>query len=301
MLHLAQFNAIALACLLGLALTVQAEAANSASEPKAASEESAVEHGKINTADASPVDPGPFEIEPSFAYTRSERRWDSGGHAHGRGLLRERNIGLSFTAGLVENVDVNLSTGYSWLQDNDNDFDGDGELIGPSRGEDFTDLELSGRYRFYNNEERHIEIAYIAGVTVPTGSSSDQDEIGTSQEFWSFNQTVAATKDWGKWTLNGDVGYALPIGNKREAARGTLQADVALGYQVKAWLQPELELNYSRDLLANEDDAQVLAVTVGLIMPLDATLRVNIGVQQGIWGENADKATTLVTAVKFAF
>jgi hypothetical protein len=284
---------IAIVCLLGLAPAVQA-AQNE-------SDEISIEHGKINTADASPVDPGHFELEPSFAYTRSERFWDESGHSHGRGLYREQNIGLSFTAGLVDNVDVNINGGYSWLKDNDNDFDGDGELTGPFRGEDFTDLEMSGRYRFYNDEERHLEIAYIAGVTIPTGNSSDQDEIGTSQEYWSFNQTLVATKDWGRWTLNGDIGFALPIGNKRENARGSFNADLALGYQALPWLQPEVELNYGHEMLTDENDEQVLAVTAGLVMPINDTLRVNVGVQQGLWGESTDKSTTLVTAVKFAF
>ena len=291
MLRFSPSTAVALACMLAFVPTAQADA----------SEDIAIEHGKINTADASPVDPGHFEIEPSFSYSRSERAWDGSGDAHGRGLFREQNIGLSFTAGLVENVDMNISSGYSWIKDNDNDFDEDGELIGPFRGENFTDLEVSGRYRFYSNEEQHLEIAYIAGLTIPTGSNSDQDDIGTSQEFWSFNQTLVATKDWGKWTLNGDFGYSLPIGNKREDARGTWNADLALGYQVTSWLQPEIELNYNHDLIANEDDAQVLAVTAGLVMPFNETLRVNVGVQQGVWGENVDKTTTLVTTVKFAF
>lgn len=304
--QLLQSKIITLACLLmGFTLLPQAQAANTVQSEMpaaaAAAEEISVEHGKINTADASPVDPGHFELEPSFSYTRSERAWDASGHSHGRELFREQNIGLSFTAGLVENADLNISGGYSWLKDNDNDFDEGDDLIGPSRGEDFTDLEVSGRYRVFNNEEIHLETAYIAGMTIPTGSSSDLDAIGTSQEFWSFNQTLVATKDWGRWTLNGDIGYALPIGNKRENARGTLNSDVALGCQILPWLQPEVELNYSHDYLENEDDAQMLAVTAGLVMPVNETLRVNLGVQQGVWGENADKATTMLTAIKFAF
>ncbi|WP_310598623.1 transporter [Desulfobulbus sp.] len=283
-------TAVVLACLLGIAPAAQA-----------APEEIVIEHGKINTADASPVDPGHFELEPSFAYTRSERAWSASGHAHGRGLFREQNVGLSFTAGLVDNVDLNISGGYSWLKDNDNDFDGDGALAGPVRGEDFTDLEVGGRYRFYHDEALHLEIAYIAGMTIPTGSCSGQDEIGTGQEFWSLNQTLVATKDWGRWTLNGDIGFALPFGSKRENARGTFNADLALGYQVLPWLQPEVELNYGHDYLTGENDAQIMAVTAGLVMPIDDTLRVNIGVQQGVWGESADKATTLISAVKFAF
>lgn len=282
--------------LFGFVLINQAEAANTL-----ATEEIGVEHGKINTADASPVDPGHFELEPSFAYTRSERSWGACGHAHGRGLFREQNIGLSFTAGLIDNADLNISSGYSWIKDNDNDFDEEGELTGPVQGEDITDLEVSGRYRFYNNEDHYLEIAYIAGVTIPTGDNADQDEIGTSQEYWSFNQTLVATKDWGRWTLNGDIGFALPFGSKRENARGAFNTNLALGYQILPWLQPEVELNYSHDYLADENDAQVLAVTAGFIMPISETLRLNVGVQQGLWGENADKATTILTAVKFAF
>lgn len=282
---------IVLACLFGLTLPPHA---------RAAEDSLAIEHGKINTADASPVDPGHFEIEPSFSATSSKRYWDNSGNSHGRGLYREHNLGLSATAGVVDNLDVNISTGYSWLKDNENDFDDYEELLGPFRGDDFTDLEVSGRYRFYKNDEQHLEIAYIAGMTIPTGSNSDRDEIGTSQEFWSFNQTLVMTKDWGRWTFNGDLGFALPIGNKRENARGTWNADIAVGYQVLPWLQPEVELNYSQDLLENADNAQVLAVTAGLVMPINETLRVNVGVQQGLWGENTDKATTFVTAAKFA-
>jgi len=258
-----------------------------------------IEHAKINTADASPVDPGQFELETSFVYTRSKRAWDSSGSTHSRGLFREQTIGFSFTAGLVDNVDINISGGYSWLRDDD--FDGGGDEPASLRADDFTDLEVSGRYRFFHDEERNLEIAYIAGVTIPTGSRSGADRIGTSQEFWSFNQTLVATKDWGQWTLNGDIGYSLPIGNKRQNARGTLNMDLALGYQVLPWLQPVVELNYSHNFMSGEDDAQVLAVTAGLIMPINDFLRVTVGVQQGIWGENADKATTILTGVAFMF
>ena len=266
----------------------------------AASAQAVIEHGKINTEDASPVDPGHFEIEPFFWYTRGKHFWDNSGHSQTRGSMHEVGAGLSVTAGLVENLDVNLSVGYSWLKDDDNDFDGDDGFLGPTSGRDFGDLDFSGRYRFYDNEEQRLQIAYIVGTTIPTGSNSDRDAIGTSQEFWSFNQTLVASKDWDRWTVNVDVGYALPLGNKREDARGTLHTNVALGYQVLPWLQPEVELNYSRDYLENED-AQVLAATIGLVMPLNDLLRVNVGVQQGLWGENAEKATTMVTAVMFAF
>jgi len=304
---------ITLSCLLGSVFILpQAWAESTADDAgsktisvpsgEASPDEITVEHSKINTADASPVDPGHYEIEPSYSFTSARRFWNGSGNIHSRGgLFQEQNINVSVTRGLVENADVNVSGGYSWLRDNSNNFDEDAGFMGPSTGSNFTDLAVSGRYRFYNNEKQHLEIAYIAGVTIPTGSSSDKDDIGTSQEYWSFDQILVASKDWGQWTLNGDVGFSLPIGNKRRDARGSLIADLALGYQILPWLQPEVELNYGHDYLHGEGDAQTFAVTIGLVMPLNDTWRVNIGIQQGVWGENADKATTGSVSVKYAF
>jgi len=286
---------------LGLLVVLPTARAAEAVSVSAIEEESGVEHGKINTPDASPVDPGHFEIESSYGYTHSKRYWDNDGDTHARGLAREQSVGLSLTVGVIENLDVAVGGNYAWLKDNDNDFDPDDAAFGPASGHDFGDLELSGRYRFIENKENSFELAYIGGFTLPTGSSSDRDEIGTSQEFWSFNQTLVASKDWGKWTANADIGYALPLGNKRENARGTFNADVAVGYQWLSWLQPEVELNYGHDFLTDEDDSEGLATTVGLVMPVNDQYRVNLGVQQGLWGRNSDKATTLYGAVKLAF
>jgi len=260
-----------------------------------------IEHGKINTADASPVSPGQYEIEASFLFTRAKQFWDANGHTHDRGLFREQNIGLSITAGLTENTDITVSGGYSWLKDNDNNFDEDAGIRGPSTGHDFTAMVVSGRYRFYHDEARRLEIASITEVTIPTGSDSGQKDICVSQEFWSLSQTLVVSKDWQRWTLNGDIGFSLPIGDKRENARGSLNIDLALGYQILPWLQPELELNYRHDYLADEDDAQTLALTAGLVMPMNETLLLSIGIQQGVWGKNADQATSLCATVRFAF
>ncbi len=281
---------------------VHADEAVGVSDTASLTEEAAeVEHGKINTPDASPVDPGHFEIESSYGYSHSKRFWGNDGHTHTRNLAREQELGLSATIGIAENIDVSVGGSYVWLKDKDNDFDADGPEFGPTSGHDFGDLEVSGRYRFFESKENSFELAYIGGVTIPTGSDSSRDEMGTSQEFWSFNQTLVASKDWGKWTANADIGYALPLGNKRENARGCFNADVAVGYQYLPWLQPEIELNYGHDFLTAEEDSDVLAATIGLVMPVNDQYRVNLGVQQGLWGRNADKATALFAAVKRAF
>ncbi|MDD3371439.1 MAG: transporter [Alphaproteobacteria bacterium] len=263
-------------------------------------EEASPEHGKINTPDATPVDPGHAEAELSYGYAFADRLWDSGSDSHTRGYASERALGLSLTAGLVENVDISLSAGYSWLKDKENDYDSDGDA-GPFSGSNASDLGLSARVRFYRNEALSLDAAYIGGITIPTGSRADAGEIGTSQEYWSVDQTLAASKDWGLWTGNAALGYSLPIGEERHNARGALTADIAAGYQVRPWLQPELELNYSQNFTAHEENPESLALTAGLVMPLTERVRINAGVQQSLWGRNADMGTTLSLAVKLAF
>ena len=260
-----------------------------------------MEHGKINTPDASPVDPGHVEVEAGYTTARSTRYWDNQGETWNRGLAREQATTLAVTAGVVENVDVAVGGGYVWLKDEENDYaEGDG-VVGPTRGHDWGDMDISVRYRFFARDELSLELAYIAGLTLPAGSDSSANSMGTSQEYWSINQTVVASKDWDRWTANLALGYALPVGDKREQARGTFNADAALGYQALLWLQPEVEINYSYDVVSVGDDAAVVAVTAGLVMPVSDRLRINAGVQQGLWGSNADKATTLSLALKLAF
>ncbi|MFA4994294.1 MAG: transporter [Bdellovibrionales bacterium] len=268
--------------------------------PGARAEEATPEHGKINSPDASPVDPGQYEVETTYSYTFAKRLWDSNGDTRTRGFTYEHAAGLSATAGILENFDVTLNSAYNWLKDKENDFDNDGNL-GPETGHGIGDLGVHGRYRFFQSAEHSLDVATIVGFTIPTGRHSNANEIGTSQEYWSFDQTLVASHDWGKGTANADIGYALPFGDKRGDARGTLNADLAGGYQLLPWLQPEMELNYTHAFIADTDDSESLALTAGFVMPINDRWRINTGVQQGLWGTNVDKATSFSVAVKVAF
>lgn len=251
------------------------------------------ERGKIGTADASPVDPGHVELEFGYSWSQARRAWDSDRNSEGRDLAREQAAGLAVTAGIVRDIDVSVCMDYLWVRDDGND--------SPTTGDDLGDLSIGGRWRFLSVEDHAFEVAWISGFTMPTGREEDEHELGTSQGFWTWDNALAVSKDWGRWTANGDVGYALAFGKDRDDARGTFTADVAAGYHVLDWLQPEVELNYGRDLVRNEADCESLAVTAGLVMPLNETVRVNTGIQQGVWGRNCDKVTSYVLCIKLAF
>ena len=253
------------------------------------------EHAKINTADATPVDPGQVEVEWSYELGRAKRTWTGGGHTHVRPLLREQTLGLAVTAGVADNLDVSVGGGYLWLKDRDVD-----DSMAKT-SDDVADFGLAARYRFLSDPALGLDLAYSAGLTIPADTDTSIGRICLSQQFWSLDQQLIASRDWGEWTANTALGYSLPLGNRRESARGMFTADAALGYQLRPWLQPEIEVNYCSYFFQEEENGQQLAVTGGLVMPVNETWRVNLGVQQGVWGRHADKMTSLLAAIKVAF
>ncbi|MBI5585272.1 MAG: transporter [Deltaproteobacteria bacterium] len=251
------------------------------------------DHGKLNTEEASPVDPGSMELFFGYGYTRVKNYWDNDRTSRSRGLWEEHAAGMAVKIGIVRDLDLGLVLAYLGRKDRDH-------LT--SQGEQgFSDLSLDLRYRFLNLKQYQLEVAYVVGLTIPTKSSLDPISLESGQEFWSWNNALVVTKDWGAWTMNAEAGYSLPFGEHRGPARGIFSTNLALGYQILSWLQPETELNYVRDIRAGGRPGENLAVTAGLVMPINDLLRVNLGVQQGLWGRNSDQAATFLLTVKLAF
>jgi len=128
----AKYAGVALLGLFSLMPVVHADEAVSKNDTAPIAEETtSPEHGKINTPDASPVDPGHVEIESSYTYTHANRFWDNDGKVQTRELLREQALGLSLTAGVFENFDVTVGGSYVWLKYKDNSFDTADAELGP--------------------------------------------------------------------------------------------------------------------------------------------------------------------------
>jgi hypothetical protein len=255
--------------------------------------EVSVEHRKLFTADATPVEPEKYEVEFAYRYAWADKVWDGEGRSGDRRRRQEQAAGLTLVAGLLRDLDFSIALDYLWIKDEEN--------LGPTKGNGLGDLGLGIRYRFLNREDKKWELAWISALTVPSGSRSDLNRLGTGQEYWSWVNALVATKDWGRLTANGEIGYSFPFGDARGRARGSLSLNLAMGYQVWSWLQPELEMNFSKDFVSEGEAAQVLALAAGLVMPVHERLQIHLGVQQGIWGRNADQGKLILLTVKTAF
>ncbi|RLA88724.1 MAG: hypothetical protein DRG20_05680 [Deltaproteobacteria bacterium] len=257
-----------------------------------AQEELAPEWAKLATDDAGTVGKGGIEIEFGYTFNYAKKAMDNDWHKEDRGILREHEFGLSIAYGILDNLDISADTGYANLYDHDSD---------PEKGEGFCDLGLGIKYRFLKLKSLDLELAYITSLSIPTGRFSDSHRLGPSDEFWAWENKIALSRDFGKLTMNMDFGFSLPFGKYRENERGTLSYDLAVGYQIVKWLQPEIEINYEHGFVKDEDDNDSIFLTAGFIMPLTDHFKGKVGLQQTVTGRNTDYTTSIILALTLSF
>lgn len=239
------------------------------------------EHAKLLTSDPSPIDPGTIEVEVGLEFLRADRSFDSHGNAERRGRSHEQSGGFSLTLGVAPDLDVVIGSNYVGIHDHNADR--------PGRADGFGDLEASARYRFFHDTARRLEIASVLEATLPTGSSGGG--LGPTQEFASLGARLVASHDFAeRWTLSSDLGFIVPIGEKRAEERGTIEANIAGGVHLATWLQPVLELNYAQSFRSGLGPANQLSVTAGLLFPLDK-FRISLGVSHVVLGRSTDRGT----------
>lgn len=250
------------------------------------------EHSKLNTQDADPLGEGAWQLQFNFAYSRSTRQWDPSGKKEARGRAYEWSNQEVLTYGVTDDLDLGIGVGYAGLGDNDS---------GLKSVQGVSDVAVSGKWRFFENQGAGIAFAYVPTLTVPVGEDSTADRLGTSQEYWSLDTRFAAVKDWSnRWSANADIGYMAAFGERGDY-RGSFSANGAVGYRLLPWLQPEAEMNYSHDFVHDDRDSDLVAITVGADIPVSDRICVRAGGQRGIAGRNADRTTTILLSVDMNF
>jgi hypothetical protein len=269
-MHAASWVAVVLSVLCGTLSHAEGDAEQqqqgSPSSPGSASP-AVAETAKLITEDALTVDPGKTEVEFGYSFLTTNRTFTDGNDLAHRTTL----------AGQV--LSSNATHGFSLrdvLQDESKELaDGLGNVT------------INAKWRFFESQGGGVAISWLPGFTAPFGSTDNSTKVAPGQDFWSLDNTLALTFVAERFNLNVDAGYALPIGEKRGDRRGSWIGDVAIGYQLTFWFQPEVEFNYSHDRVASPGgDSELFALTVGAILNLSSSLRLDLGVQQALYGRN---------------
>ena len=111
--------------------------------------------------------------------------------------------------------------------------------------------------------------------------------------FYAFNNFTLPLY-LGHFTSNAELAWVGPIGGDTRGSTAQLQANLAVGYHLRRWLQPELEVNYQATL---GPPAHVLALTAGVVLPWGEH-RIVVAAQQTVATWNAASTTGAVLAYK---
>ena len=252
------------------------------------------EHSKIITEDPFPVHPGGFQVELEYFCRMSDSQWTDGWKPKSRDRLVQNLVFLSAAYGVVRNLDIEASLGYSTLLDRERT---------PQRSDGLINLIVGATYLFYHNEDAAFAMAYLPALSFPIGDQEDIDELGALFEFYIFENTIAIVKDWAwPWTSNFDLRYLWFFGEGAGVSNGAVVIDAALGYQVTPWLQPVVEVTYARDFVTSGGDAERVSVLVGaLFLPLTSNIRIEVGGRQSVAGRNANQITSITTNISVTF
>jgi hypothetical protein len=140
----------------------------------------------------------------------------------GRGSEFEGATGAEINYGPVKDVQLSLALPLAYSHD----------AAGWQWGAG--DVEVSGKYRFYNDEDRGIQLAFFPAASIPTASHGmGSGKVTGYLPIWF-------QKDSGKWSVFGGGGYNINAG---AGNRDFWSGGLAVTRQVSDKLQLGLEAN----------------------------------------------------------
>jgi len=249
---------------------------------------------KLATEDAPTVGNGVLEMNLGYTFSRATSSWGKDWETLHREELGEHWIEPAMTFGFTQDLDAWLSVGYADLRDLDSR---------PDNGGGVTNLDFGLKWGVIQDDERGLYLSWLNGFTAPTGRYETESHLGPGDRFWSYNTGLVLTKGFlERWVLDLETFGSLAFGEHRENDRGSLGVNTAVGYALFDYIQPEIELNYEHGFMRKDHDSDVLAVTAGVICPIEKwNLIVGLGAQQGIAGRCEDKKTSALLTVTYSF
>jgi hypothetical protein len=253
-----------------------------------AAEELVPDSTKLWTWTPVPYGLGAWGVETGVMATRADRSFDGDGRSQDRGgRYDDRLLHLNVAVGIAPEADLSLRTDLVRTAD---------AADGRAAGTGFGDPTLRATWRLWSDADETVSVGILPAITLPWGREADDDRLYPGSGYAQYELAVAACATCGRWIVQADAAAATYQGSRRGDDRGHLYADLALGYQLTAAIQPEIELNWLRARTAggDADEPETWAVTAGVVTLPSDTWLVMGGAQQVVAGEDADRTTTLM-------
>lgn len=243
------------------------------------------ETAKLATEDASTASRGELELQIGYGRTEANRYFDQSNRLKHRKVALDNEFEAEATYGISDKLEASLSHGWASLIDAEEEV---------HAGQGSGDTALGFNWNFYSSDEAGLLLSCMPVLTLPTGESGTSKRLGVSQEYYSVEQLFVLTYNSNASTISADSGYVLPFGGERQGSRGVFLSDIAFGYQLTELLQPEVELNYFHGYLHRETDSDSLAITAGFLLNITKDWRIDLGIQEAIYGRDSDFHTSVL-------
>jgi hypothetical protein len=243
-----------------------------------------VETAKLVAEDAFPLDAGRVELEFRYQHVTADTLFDNDGELIVRGELEGQIIVAKVTHGIKEGLDASIEVAWRDLIE-----DADSQL-----GDGIGNVTVNAKWLFYQDVEKGLAVGWIPGFTAPVAGDAVNERLAPGQDYWSINNLLVLTYVVGRFNLNVDVGHFLALGDERGDQRSEFIGDVALGWQLNTWLQFQAELNYGHASASRGNGSVNYAATIGAVMNVSDSVRIDVGLQEVVVGRNADNVTVLI-------
>ncbi len=245
-----------------------------------------VEPGKINTNDAGVLEPGQVELQPGYAVFYSDRAYDGAGRSRPDSSVKQDLVATQLTFGVVPDFDVNLMAGLAGGHDSQAGTDPFTSQPFLLSDHSLSDITFGTRWRFYQDEDQGLALAYLTYTTFPTAQHGSDQGLSLSQEVATLAHRLVVQKELGHWSLLADLGFLHPLASNGPGFELGLSASVAAGYQLTEDFQPLVEVSYNNACYSRDPFSDSWTVTGGATYYTSPDVRLNLGVTQTVAGHN---------------
>lgn len=253
----------------------------------------------INTEDAITVPTGSFEVTGGAAYTNATGRrvFNNDWGIKTADKIRVYDWSLTARYGVADDLDVFLSTGWVDIKDRN-------MQVGDSYGRGIDDLTVGAKYVIWRDRE-DFSVAWQPSLMIPVYRQHrvKDGRLAAGRSFWSFDNTLAATRNWACFSgsmavtqtipfAEGRYHFSRPFMMAREKTRGTTAVDMGMVY-TDFPVQPLVELNYIHEWISSGPDSDLLSTTMGARVAVPGVGQLMAGVQYPLAGRNSYRGTTL--------
>lgn len=218
------------------------------------------------------------EINSEFAHDDEAGTEETGGE-----------LALSLAAGLRDNLDLVLGLPYAWSEVEEG-----GAVTSDEDG--VSDASVEVKWRFLEREG--LALALKPGISLPTGD----EEKGLGNGKVSYSLFFIATKEFEKWALHANLGYARnefsltadDEANRHDIWHASIAAEAGLAENLTAVANIGIETNEDR-----ASDTHPAFAIAGIIYSLSENVDLDVGIKAGLTKPETDLAILAGMAISF--